>query len=83
MAKKERKVFPSDEFRNLRGPRRKELVAKRKEKGLTQAQLAELIGCNKSMISHLEAGRNNPSLEMAMQLTTIFESTLFELFPDL
>ena len=35
----------------------------RKEQGMTQARLAEIVGTRKSNISRLESGRYNPSLD--------------------
>lgn len=35
----------------------------RKEQGITQESLAELVGTKKSNISRLESGRYNPSLD--------------------
>jgi DNA-binding XRE family transcriptional regulator len=39
-----------------------EVRALRERKGLSQRQLAELIGTTQSAIARLEAGRNSPSL---------------------
>jgi DNA-binding XRE family transcriptional regulator len=40
-----------------------EIIMARKEKNLTQKDLAELIGTKQSNISRLESGNYNPSLE--------------------
>jgi DNA-binding XRE family transcriptional regulator len=40
-----------------------EIIMARKEKNLTQKDLAELIGTRQSNISRLESGNYNPSLE--------------------
>lgn len=40
-----------------------ELISLRLEKGLSQKQLAELIGTKQSAISRLESGDSNPSVE--------------------
>ena len=40
-----------------------EIITARKEKNLTQKELAELIGTRQSNISRLESGNYNPSLE--------------------
>lgn len=81
--KKKPKQFPCNEFRNIKGSKRERLIAKRKSKGFTQAQLGKLVGCSGTMISSLESGKTNPSVELSMQLEAILESTFFELFPDL
>jgi DNA-binding XRE family transcriptional regulator len=39
------------------------IITARKEKNLTQKELAELIGTKQSNISRLESGRYNPSLD--------------------
>lgn len=40
----------------------------RKEQGMTQESLAELVGTKKSNISRLESGRYNPSLDFLMKV---------------
>jgi len=40
------------------------IAARRKAAGLTQSELAELMGTKQSAISRLEAGRGTPSLDM-------------------
>ncbi|MDP1391979.1 helix-turn-helix transcriptional regulator [Lysinibacillus capsici] len=81
--KRNKKINPSEEFRNLKGPKRECLIAARKAKGLTQAQLGKLVGCSTAMIAHLENGRGNPSLDISMELEKVLETHFFELFPDL
>ena len=39
----------------------------RKEQGMTQESLAELVGTKKSNISRLESGRYNPSLDFLVK----------------
>jgi len=41
-----------------------EIIMARKEKNLTQRELAELIGTKQSNISRLESGNYNPSLDL-------------------
>lgn len=81
--KKRKQPLLSDEFRNLKGPKRERLIAARKAKGLTQTQLGKLVGCSAAMVSSLELGRANPSVEVSMQLEMVLETDFFELFPDL
>lgn len=52
----------------------------RENKGMKQSQLAELIGVRRETIVHLENGRYNPSLKMAMNIAKIFNTTVEELF---
>lgn len=40
----------------------------RKEEGMTQEHLAELVGTKKSNISRLESGRYNPSLDFLVKV---------------
>ncbi len=81
--KKRKQPKPSEEFRNIRGPKRERLIAERKARGFSQSQLAKLIGCSTAMICHLENGRLNPNAEISMQLESVLETPFFELFPDL
>lgn len=43
----------------------KSLKKQRKRLGLTQQELAEALGVQQGHIAHLEAGRRQPSLELA------------------
>ena len=52
----------------------------RKEKGLQQAQLAELVGVRRETIVNLENGKYNPSLKLAMDIAKVFGTTVEELF---
>jgi transcriptional regulator with XRE-family HTH domain len=40
----------------------------RKDQGMTQESLAELVGTKKSNISRLESGRYNPSLDFLVKV---------------
>ena len=61
-----------------------ELVTKIKEfrekAGLTQADLAEKVGVRRETIVHLENGKYNPSLKLAMDIAKVFDVTVEELF---
>ena len=61
-----------------------ELVTKIKEfrekAGLTQADLAEKVGAQRETIVHLENGKYNPSLKLAMDIAKVFDVTVEELF---
>lgn len=81
--KRNKKINSSEEFRNLKGPKRECLIAARKAKGLTQTQLGKLVGCSAAMIAHLENGRVNPNLDISMQLEQVLKKSFFELFPEL
>ncbi len=75
--KRNKKINPHEELRNLKGPKRECLIAARKAKGLTQTQLGKLVGCSVAMIAHLENCRVNPSLDISMELEKSFRNTLF------
>ena len=52
----------------------------REAKGLKQADLAELVGVRRETIVNLEKGKYNPSLKLAMDIATVFHTTVEELF---
>ncbi|GAA0793581.1 transcriptional regulator [Clostridium sp. AF19-22AC] len=47
---------------------------------LSQTDLAERVGVRRETIGHLENGRYNPSLKLAMDIARIFQVTVEELF---
>lgn len=52
----------------------------REKAGLTQNELAELVKVRRETIVHLENGRYNPSLKLAMDIARVFHVTIEELF---
>jgi DNA-binding XRE family transcriptional regulator len=52
----------------------------RENKNMTQGQLAELVGVRRETIVHLENGKYNPSLKLAMDIAKVFKVTVEELF---
>lgn len=58
------------------------LFKARKEKGYTQQQIANIIGCRKSTVSNWETGYSIPRLHDAIALSIILEKDLSELFFD-
>ncbi len=52
----------------------------RREKGLQQAQLAEMVGVRRETIVNLEKGKYNPSLKLAMDIAKVFGKTVEEVF---
>ena len=52
----------------------------REQRKLTQGELAALVGVRRETIVHLENGRYNPSLKLAMDIAKIFDTTVEELF---
>ena len=47
---------------------------------MTQSGLAQRIGVRRETIVHLENGRYNPSLKLAMDIAKVFQTTVEELF---
>ncbi len=53
---------------------------KRKELGLSQAELAKKIGVSRQTINMIENGEYNPTLALCIKLCRELNSTLDELF---
>lgn len=47
---------------------------------LSQEDLAKKVGVRRETIGHLENGRYNPSLKLAMDIANVFETTVEDLF---
>ena len=62
---------------NILGKRIAEL---RSKKGLTQEQLAELVGYSTNHISKLELARTNPSFELLIKIAAALNIELKDLF---
>lgn len=52
----------------------------REKNNMKQSDLEELIGVRRETIVHLENGRYNPSLKMAMDIAKVFHVTVEEIF---
>lgn len=48
--------------------------------GLTQEQLAKMVGVQRETIVHLEKVRYNPSLRLAYKISRALQSTVEEVF---
>jgi len=59
-----------------------QLIALRKEKKLTQKELAELIGDKQSNISRLESGDYNPTVDKLKKIANCLDSRLDIRFID-
>ncbi|WP_433618718.1 helix-turn-helix transcriptional regulator [Paenibacillus cellulositrophicus] len=60
-----------------------DLVDARKNKGLTQEELAALLGYSKATVSNWENGYSNPSLTDAFKVSRILEKDINKLFSGL
>lgn len=56
------------------------IAAVRKAAGLTQEQLGELVGVRRETIMRLEAGKYNPSLKLAVDISRAVEAPIEEIF---
>jgi putative transcriptional regulator len=63
-----------DSMKNLK------LKAARIEKGLTQADLAQLIGVTRQTIGAIEKGKYNPTIKLCLNICRALGKTLDELF---
>lgn len=52
----------------------------RKEKNLSQTQLAELVGVSRNTISSIETGQFNPTAKLALILCVALDKKFEELF---
>lgn len=52
----------------------------RERRGMKQSELAALVGVRRETIVHLENGKYNPSLKLAMDIAKEFHTTVEELF---
>ena len=56
---------------------------KRKERGMTQQQLAAALGVSRQTIISIEKGRFDPSLPLAFRISSAFECAIEDVFyPD-
>ena len=54
----------------------KSIIATRHKRGLSQRELAERIGTRQPVISRLESGNSNPTLELLHRVAKALELTL-------
>ena len=57
----------------------KAVLARRKQLGLTQEELARMVGTSKQMVSKYELGQRSPKIIMARAFATALGTTLDEL----
>lgn len=51
----------------------------REAEGLTQTELAERLGVDQSMISHIENGRKDPGVKLLIDIAEVLHCTTDEL----
>jgi putative transcriptional regulator len=56
------------------------VAAVRKEKGLSQLELAKLVGVSRNTISSIETGQYEPTAKLALLLCTALDRKFEELF---
>ena len=59
---------------------RNNLKAVRMEKGLSQGQLAQMVGVSRNTISSIETGQFNPTAKLALVLCIALDVKFEELF---
>lgn len=59
---------------------RNKLKEIRAEKGLSQAQLAEMVGVSRNTISSIETGQFNPTAKLALVLCTALDKKFEDIF---
>lgn len=52
----------------------------RAEHGLTQAQLADLLGTSRQTVNALEVGKYDPSLPLAFRIAEVFRRPIENIF---
>lgn len=62
--------------------KRADLLKVRKEKGLTQEEIAKNTGINRSYYGLIENGNRNPSLKIAIRIAGFLNVQLKEIFTD-
>ena len=59
---------------------RNRLAQLRKEKGLSQAELAKLVGVSRNTISSIETGQFNPTAKLALVLCIALDHKFEDVF---
>ena len=52
----------------------------RKQRGIRQEDLAEVLGVSRQTIGSLENGRYNPSIQLAYKISRYFKCTIEDIF---
>ncbi|MDC0760579.1 helix-turn-helix transcriptional regulator [Brevibacillus sp. AG] len=59
---------------------RSTLIKARKEKKMTQQEVANAVGINRAFLANIERGEHTPSLEVAHKISLVLESNMETLF---
>lgn len=62
--------------RRLTGPIHARLAALREKHGLTQEQVADRVGVDKTAVSHWECGISRPDVQHLPELADLFSTTI-------
>lgn len=52
----------------------------RKQKGITQADFAKMLGVSRMTVSSIETGRFDPSIMLAYKIAKVFDLTIEDVF---
>lgn len=52
----------------------------RKERGITQADFAKMLGVSRMTVSSIETGRFDPSIMLAYKIAKVFDLTIEDVF---
>ncbi len=52
----------------------------RKQRGITQANFAKMLGVSRMTVSSIETGRFDPSIMLAYKIAKVFELSIEEVF---
>lgn len=74
--------FASGETESSATPLARKLLKLRRRKGLSQQQVADLLGVSRQTISNWECGQGAPALDKALELARIYEISLDDLVCD-
>jgi|UPI0005D0F74B putative transcriptional regulator len=56
------------------------LIKARKDKKMTQQEVADAVGINRAFLANIERGQHTPSLEVARKIALVLESDMETLF---
>ncbi|KSU63670.1 hypothetical protein AS034_05330 [[Bacillus] enclensis] len=63
--------------------KRRKLIELRKQRNLTQRQVAESLGISEVYVRKIEKGDSNPGRETMVKFQQFYQYELTELFPDI